>query len=125
MDEKLKTIYYDAAHPAGFSGASKLSKADGVPLRKTEEWLEKQRAYTLHKPRRKKFKTRRYLVNRRNKYWQADLIDVSEYAWYNKNVHFLLTVIDIFDKFAWVVALKRKNAVVVAAAFEELFSHGW
>ena len=39
---------------------------------------------------------------------------------YNKGVRFLLWVIDIFSKYAWVVPLKDKKGVSIAAAFQSI-----
>ena len=38
----------------------------------------------------------------------------------NKGVRFLLCVIDIFSKYAWVVPLKDKKGVSIAAAFQSI-----
>ena len=40
--------------------------------------------------------------------WQADLLGISSLARFNKGYKFLLTCIDVFSKFAWVVPLKNK-----------------
>ena len=39
---------------------------------------------------------------------------------YNKGIRFLLGVIDIFSKYAWVVPLKDKKGVSIAAAFQSI-----
>ncbi len=78
MDGKLAKIYYDPSHPAAFGGISKLAKATGEPYDEVERWLQTQRAYTLHRPVRKHFKTTPYLVRGIDGQWQADLVDVSE-----------------------------------------------
>ena len=39
---------------------------------------------------------------------------------YNKGVRFLLCVIDIFSKYAWVVPLKDKIGVSIVAAFQSI-----
>ncbi len=55
--------------------------------------------------------------------WQADLVDVSKYkSPQNGNATFLLTVVNCFSKFAWVVALRNKEAATVAAAIETIFA---
>ena len=43
--------------------------------------------------------------------WGADLADVQLISRYNKRIKFLLCVIDIFSKCAWVVPLKDKKKV--------------
>ena len=39
---------------------------------------------------------------------------------YNKGIRYLLCVIDIFSKYAWVVPLKDKKGVSIAAAFQSI-----
>ena len=39
---------------------------------------------------------------------------------YNKGIRFLLCVIDIFSKYAWVVPLKDKKGISVAKAFQNI-----
>jgi len=40
---------------------------------------------------------------------------------YNNGVKYLLTVIDIFSKYGWIVPLKNKTGLEVASALEKLF----
>ena len=39
---------------------------------------------------------------------------------YNNEIKYLLTVIDVFSKFVWIVPLKRKTGQEVADAFSRL-----
>ena len=39
---------------------------------------------------------------------------------YNKGIRFLLCVIDIFSKYAWVVPLKDKKGVSIATALQSI-----
>ena len=39
---------------------------------------------------------------------------------YNNGIKYLLTVIDIFSKFAWIIPLKRKTGQEVANAFSRI-----
>ena len=41
----------------------------------------------------------------------------------NKGFRFLLCVIDIFSKYAWVVSLKDKKGVTIANAFQKMLSY--
>ena len=40
----------------------------------------------------------------------------------NQRIRFLLFVIDIFSKCAWVVPLKDKKAITIADAFQEILN---
>ena len=52
--------------------------------------------------------------------WGADLADMQLISKFNKGFRFLLCVIDIFSKYAWVVPLKGKKGVRIANAFQSI-----
>ena len=124
MDQKLKTIFYDPKNPAGFASIAKLAKESGYSKAKVKTWLKAQPTYTLHRQARKRYPTRKYIVHDIDEQWQADLADVSQLASHNQGNHFILTVVDIFSRFAWAKPLKNKSGKVVAKAFEEIFQEG-
>ena len=124
MNERLSAIYYDPKHPAGFASASKLAKETGFSINKVKKWMESQPTYTLHRMARKKYATRKYIVHDIDEQWQADLADVALIAKQNKGYRFILTVIDIFSRYAWARPLKTKRGVEVAAAFHDIFQEG-
>ena len=94
-------------------------KTDKKALR---EALEKEDAYTLHRPIRRRFPRRRVVVGGPYDQWQVDLVDVSEYADENGGVRYLLCCLDAFTRFAWVRTLKSKRASEVAEAFRDILS---
>ena len=49
--------------------------------------------------------------------WSADLADIQLRSKFNKGVSFLLCVIDIFSKNAWVIPLKDKKGIAITNAF--------
>ena len=50
--------------------------------------------------------------------WGVDLADMQLLSKYNKAIRFLLCVIDIFSKYAWVVPLKDKKGISIVKAFQ-------
>ena len=50
----------------------------------------------------------------------ADLADMQLISKFNKGLRFLLSVIDIFSKYAWVVPLKDKKGVSIVNAFQKI-----
>ena len=78
----------------------------------------------LHKPVIKKFKKRRVFVKGIDKIWSCDLVDMQSLSKSNNGIKYLLTIIDIFSKYAWIVALKNKTGATVTAAFAEIFKSG-
>ena len=43
---------------------------------------------------------------------------------YNKGVKYLLSAIDLFSKYAWVVPLKDKRGISIVNAFQKIISEG-
>jgi len=64
------------------------------------------------------------IVNDIDDTWSADLVDMQAFSKYNKGVKYLLTVIDIFSKYAWVIPLKNKTGESVTEAFEKIILEG-
>ena len=56
-------------------------------------------------------------MNSINEIWAADLIDIEAFSKDNNGIKYLLTVIDIFSKFVWIVPLIRKTGQEVANTF--------
>ena len=54
----------------------------------------------------------------------ADLVDMSSFSRSNKGYTNLMTVIDVFSKYGWIVPLKTKTGKEVAQAFRKLFLNG-
>lgn len=117
-------VYYEPRHPAGYGGVERLRRATASTRRATLDWLQAQRTYTLHKPARKRYSTRAYKVAAVDQQWQADLVEMIPYADVNKGYKYLLTIIDLFSRFAWAVPLKVKTGNAVAAAFRRVFAQG-
>ena len=77
-----------------------------------------QLAEELHKPIIRKFEKRKVHAAFKDNIWGADLADMQLLSKYNKGIRFLLCVIDIFSKYAWVVPLKDKKGVSIVKAFQ-------
>ena|SRR5436190_1255472 len=120
----MEDIYFDPNNPASYGGINPLLRAarkQNFTKRQVLDWLQSQDTYTLHKPARKRFPRNRYIVFGPNELWQADLNDMRGISEHNKNINYLLTVIDVFSKMLWVQPLKRKTGVEVANAFKHIF----
>ena len=78
----------------------------------------KQLADEIHKPIIRKFKKRKVYSAFKDNIWAADLADMQLLSRYNKGIRFLLCVIDIFSKYAWVVPLKDKKGISIVKAFQ-------
>ena len=72
----------------------------------------------LHKPIIRKFEKRKVYSTFKDNIWGVDLADMELLSKYNKGIRFLLCVIDIFSKYAWVVPLKDKKCISIVKAFQ-------
>ena len=77
-----------------------------------------QLAEELHKPIIRKFRKRKVYSTFKDNIWGVDLVDMQLLSKYNKGIRFLLCVIDIFSKYAWVVPLKDKKSISIVKAFQ-------
>ena len=103
-------------------GIAKFAKAHKIPVSQAKKELQQVLSYTLHKPRLRRFKMLPTLVFKINEQFVMDLVDLQKLAKYNKGYKYLLTVIDVLSKFAWVEPLKSKSATVMVEALQRLWT---
>ena len=66
------------------------------------------------------YKKRTVYSRSKDHIWGANLADMQLISKFNKGFRFLLCVIDIFSKYAWVVPLKDKKGVSIVHAFQKI-----
>ena len=66
----------------------------------------------LHKLKRKKYLRRKIIVNHIDEIFVADLVEMQKFSKINKGYRYLLTCIDIFSKYAFVIPLKDKKELL-------------
>ena len=120
-DGELKRRYCDPGQPGSLGGVARFAKAQGITVQRAKRILAHELGYTLHKPTRRRFPTLRVLVFGPDEQWAADLIDVQKLKRDNKGTNYLLTVVDVFSKYAWVLPLKQKTGPRVAEVLATLF----
>ena len=64
----------------------------------------------MYKPIIRKFKTRKAYSSIKDNILGADLADMQLIGKFNKEIIFLLCVIDLFSKYGWIVPLKYKKS---------------
>ena len=130
MEKKLAGIYLDPSHPASFGGLDAVYRAvkeegkSKISRKQVQDWLSQQDVYTLHKPARRHYKRSRVIVSGIDAQFQADLCDVQSLSRYNKGYKYLLTCLDIFSKYAFVIPLKTKQGQELVKAFQTILSSG-
>ena len=101
--------------------ADKSTKGSGITALTNKSVSQNQQLTgELHKPIIRKFKKRKVHSAFKDNIWGADLADMQLISKFNKGIRFLLCVIDIFSKYAWVVPLKDKKGVSIVAAFQSI-----
>ena len=126
MEKALSELYYDPSGAGSFGGAERLyqraraAQIDGVTRDKVRQFLAGQFAYTLHRPARRHFKRNPIYASGIDRQWQADLADMQTLADENDRARYMLTVVDVFSKYAWAVPIVRKEAQTVTDAFAEV-----
>ena len=90
-------------------------KSQGKGLANNKENV--QLTNELHKPIIKKFNKRKVYFSFKNNIWGVDLANMQLLSKFNKGFRFLLCVIDIFSKYAWVIPLKDKKDVSIVNVF--------
>ena len=75
--------------------------------------VNQQLAEELHKPVIKKLKRRKVYAGFKGNIWSSDLAEMESLSSKNKNVKYLVCVIDVFTKLAWVKPLKDKKGKTV------------
>ena len=99
----------------------KKSAGSGVKHVNTKITPQNQQlAEELHKPIIRKFEKRKVHAAFKDNIWGSDLADMQLLSKYNKGIIFLLCVIDIFSKYAWVIPLKDKKGVSIVKAFQSI-----
>jgi len=87
-------LYYDPAKPSAFSTFKKLRvavKKEKKKLGDIRAWLEKQDAYTLHRPVRKRFARNSHSANNVLDFWECNLVDVGIHGKFNDRYVYILS----------------------------------
>ena len=132
-DKILKNKAFDIANDLKYDGYQrglasmvykffdKKSKGSGAKHFNTKHIPQNQQlAEELHKPVIIKFEKRKVYSTFKDNIWDAELADMQLLSTCNKGIRFLLCVIDIFSKYAWVVPLKDKKGISIVKAFQSI-----
>ena len=78
----------------------------------------------MHKRIIKKFKRRYVYSPGIDVIWTTDLILIPKYAKQNNGYKYILTILDVFSKFAFVSVTKKKDKKTITNAFENILKMG-
>ena len=129
MERLLAERYETPAVPGSFQGPQKVyisAKRDGVVTTKqeVENALQGQDSYTLNRAVIRKIPRNRVVVQGIDSQFDSDLADCALLSDKNDGYKYLLIMIDIFSRYAWVRPLKTKYAKEVVTAMQSIFMEG-
>ena len=119
----LNKIYQNPKDSGSFGGVNRLWRSAkkqiaNLNYKDVVEFLRGEDTYTLHRQYRKRYPRNRVLVSRVDQQWEADLVDMQDFANDNEDFKYMLTVVDVLSKYAWAVPVKRKDAENMTKAFD-------
>ena len=91
-------------------------------MEKQQQQQQQLLAKEVFSPQVTKFRRERIIPLYKDETWSADLIDKSSLSKYNNNYKFILTVIDIFTKYACASPLKKKSGLSITNGFKTILS---
>ena len=109
MSAKVLAQYHNFENSASYGGVSRFAKSQGISLKWAKAILENYLGYMLRKPPRSKFSTLPVKVFTMDEQWTADVIKGINLSKQNNRYMYLITVVDVFSKYAWVKPLKNKT----------------
>lgn len=123
INQQIYDDYINPRHSTAFSSPGNIKRHNKTYGRKDIlETLNSVDSYTLHREFHKPRVRNPYFVYEKREQAQADLIDVSGLKEDNDDVTFLLVLIDVFTKLAWVEPLKRKTAEATLAGLRKILA---
>ena len=127
LNHYLKSIYFDANHPAGYTGAStvyKAVKSEGkykITLKQIKSFLAAQDAYVTFKSARKRFPRPKVIVSSKDQMWDCDCLSMKYHTDDNKGFGYILVCIDVFTRFLFTKPLEALKGINVENAYKEIF----
>ncbi len=120
-DKYVLRAWTNYSQPAALKALHGFVRARGIKdIRDTEKKLSKIKAFSVHKPIRRKYPTRRMILKGPRENICIDLVDFQAYSRQNGGYNWLVVALDGFTKELWVEPVKKKTTAEVAAAFEKI-----
>ena len=124
----LRKTYYDPADSGSYSTATNLYKSikkkgnDSISMRQISDWLLGQGTHTKNKRPRTHFMRRQVVKLYPMDIFCLDLIDTQSIRAQNNNFGYILCVMDLFSRMAFVRPLHRKTMKETWGGLESIFN---
>ena len=124
-NEVIGQLYKD---PKNTGGRDRLfehihAKYVGISRRDVAAYLGNSEVHQLHAPLPKRLTSRAVTVGAPNRYAQMDLMDLNELKGHNGQSRYVLTLMDVFSKWAAARPLTTKSGPAVEAALLDILPH--
>jgi hypothetical protein len=126
-DKILRDVYYNLESSASYAGVNKILSAaknrDGnITAGDVNDFLSKERTYTLFKPRRIRYKRLKTIPTGLNTDWQCDLCVFDSIKKQNDGYAYLLVCIDVLSRKIIAAPARSKKSEHMIDSFEIIFS---
>ncbi|KAL3100287.1 hypothetical protein niasHT_020889 [Heterodera trifolii] len=126
VESQLEQVYYNLNSPASYAGMQKVlaearKRIPNLKLHDVQEFLHKQRTYTLFKPRRNKFPRLKTVPSGLHTDWQCDLCIMDSLKQHNDGYRYILVCIDVLSRHIFVAEAESKKSEHMIEAFEKVF----
>lgn len=125
--ELLEKLYHDPSSPAGFSGVQRLyteakKQLKNITKKDVKDFLEGDRTYTLHRPRRLRFSRSKTIASGYFTDVQMDLAQMDKFASKNNGFKYILVAIDVLSKTVFAEPIKSKKYEDVLKAMDDIIN---
>lgn len=123
INETLNKLYSDPK--TGFIGRDRLwekvkERYTGITYRDVASFLKNHPVHQVHQRPASQPVVRPIISTHPNERWQMDLVDFTEYSYWNSNYSYILVVVDHYSKYAWTFPLKNKGGTGVNKHIEPI-----
>src|SRR5437763_2309680 len=125
--KEINQIYTDIANPGGFAGKDALFKSvkekyPKITRKEINDFLQRNRTYTLFKDRRLHFPRSKFIPTGFMSHVHFDLADFQSLASKNKGYKYMLVGVDLLSKRVFTAPVKSKEFLEMKKAFEIAFA---
>ena len=99
-------------------GSGETVKNKNISNKRPLDLAPRELAKELHKPIIRRFNKRKLHSSFTDNIWGGYLADVQLISRFNKGFRFLLCVIDLYCKYAWVISSKDKKCITITENFQ-------
>ncbi|HEX4852021.1 MAG TPA: transposase family protein, partial [Puia sp.] len=126
MEININKIYTDPANPGSYGGVKRFfnavkKKNPKITINDIQDFLARNRTYTLFKPRRKKFLRSKFIPAGFMTDVQADLGDFQSLASTNNGYRYMLVAVDVLSRRVFAAPVKSKKTEDMKEAFDKVF----